>query len=110
VSIGVPPAHPPLNKRKRDTTSTQAGHQGRSIRQRKDKTTVHVAQHIHTIHTKHKGTIQPQKYTDCTVGENILLTHYQACAKQLQIALLVRLYCTVVGMEIIQTNLFKKIQ
>jgi hypothetical protein len=52
-----------------DTNCTQAGHRDRSIRQRKDKTTVHVAQHIHTVHTKHKGTTQPTQHTDCTTGQ-----------------------------------------
>ena len=69
VPIGVSPVRPPSNKRKLDTDNTQAGHRSRSLRQRKDKATVHVAQHIYSAHTKHKGTIQPTQYTDCTTGQ-----------------------------------------
>jgi hypothetical protein len=52
------------NKRKLDTNSTQAGHRDRSIRQRKDRPTVHVTKHKHTVHTKHKGATQPTQHTD----------------------------------------------
>jgi hypothetical protein len=69
VPIVVSPVRPPSNKWKLDTDNTQAGHRSRSLRQRKDKATVHVAQHIYPAHTKHKGTTQPTQYTDCTTGQ-----------------------------------------
>ena len=72
VPIGVSPVRPPSNKRKLDTENTQAGHRSRSSRQRKDKATVHVAQHIYSAHNKHKGTTQPTQYTDCTTGQATL--------------------------------------
>ena len=69
VPIGVSPVRPPSNKRKLDAENTQAEHRSRSVRQRKDKATVHATQHIYSAHTKHKGTTQPTQYTDCTTGQ-----------------------------------------
>ena len=61
-------ARPP-RKRKLDTDNIQEGDQCRPLRQRKDKATAHVAQHIYSAHNKHTGTIQPTLYTDCTTGQ-----------------------------------------
>ena len=70
-------------KRRRDT-ATQVGHQSRPKRRRgEDNTTVHTAQYINTAHDRHKGSIQPTQRTYCTTGQA---------------------HCTVVGMEIIQSN------
>jgi hypothetical protein len=88
MPVAVSPPCLPRSGKRRLHTDTQAGHRIRSIRRRKDKAIIHIAQHIHTAHTKHKGTIQPTQNTDCTTGQA---------------------HCTVMGMEIIQNNLFKKL-
>ena len=69
MPVAVSPVRPPRSKRKQGTDHMHTGHRSRSIRQRRDKTTVHVAQHIHTVHIKHKGTTQPIQHTDSTTGQ-----------------------------------------
>ena len=59
----------PPRKRKLGTDIILDTDRSRSVRQRKDKATVHVAQHIYSAHNKHKGTTQPTLYTDCTTGQ-----------------------------------------
>jgi hypothetical protein len=85
--VTVSPACLTRSGKRRLETDVRAGHQFRSTQRRGDKATVNIPHHIHTVRFKHKGTIQPIQNTDCTTGQA---------------------HCTVVGMEIIQNNLFKK--
>jgi hypothetical protein len=66
--VAVSPVRLPRNKR-RLITDIQAGHRSRSTRQRKNKATVRTSLYIHTVHIKHKGTIQPIQHTYCTTGQ-----------------------------------------
>jgi hypothetical protein len=51
--------------------------------------TVYFAQHNNTAHIRHKGNVQPIQYTDCTIGQA---------------------HCTVVEMEVAQSNQILKIK
>ena len=79
VSTVIPPR---AGKRKRHT-ETRIDCQRRLTRRRGDTNISHSALHTNTAHDRHTGIIQPLQYTDCTTGQA---------------------HCTVVGMEIIQSN------
>ena len=79
ASTVIPPR---AGKRKRHT-ETRIDCQRRLTRRRGDTTISHSVLHTNTAHDRHTINTQPLQYTDCTTGQA---------------------HCTVVGMEIIQSN------
>jgi hypothetical protein len=83
ASASASPVAPLRTGKRRRDTLTQIDRQRRSTRRKGDKTTPHLALHIHTAHNMNTGDTQPLQYTDCTTGQA---------------------QCTVMGMEIRQSN------
>jgi hypothetical protein len=84
VPVTVSSARPPPANDRRLDMDTQAEHRSRPTRRRVDTVTARIAQQLY----RQKDITQSLQYAGT-------------------VALLVKLHCTVVGMEIIETNLFK---